>query len=361
MSNTRLYSVITGSGSYVPPVVLENQAFINRQFLNEDGTQIANTGEEIVRKFEEITDISQRRVAEPHHQGSDLATFAAREAIRDAGIDPEKLDYIIVAHNLGDMKADSRYPDIMPTLASRVKRKLGILNPKTVAYDITFGCPGWTQAMIQANYYLRSGDAQSALVIGADTLSRAMDPHDRDSMIFADGAGATIVEARESDEPVGILKHVARTDTHEHLDLLKMGGSFNKELDPEARFIKMLGRKVYNYGLTYVPLVAKECLEINNLDISDVNKVLIHQANAKMDEAILKRIFRMYGQKEADYNTMPMTIRTFGNSSVATVPTLYDLVVKERMNGHKLKSGDYAMMTSVGAGMNINAFMYRMP
>jgi 3-oxoacyl-[acyl-carrier-protein] synthase-3 len=80
-----------------------------------------------------------------------------------------------------------------------------------------------------------------------------------------------------------------------------------------------------------------------------------------MDEAILKRIFRLYNEKETDFTTMPMTIRNLGNSSVATVPTLYDLVAKNKMEGHSIKSGDYLMMTSVGAGMNINAFMYRMP
>ncbi len=361
MSTTKIYSVITGSGSYLPPIVVPNSKFANHSFFNEDGTKIETPGEEISEKFEQITDISERRIAEDKYTTSDIATIAAEKALADAGFDREKLDYIIIAHNMGDMKSGSLYPDIMPTLASRVKKKLGIKSHKAVAYDMTFGCPGWTQAMIQANYYLKSGDAKSALVIGADTLTRAMDPHDRDSMIFADGAGAVVLEAVESDEPVGMLKHVTRTDTEEHLDLLMMGDSYNPELRHDQKYVKMLGRKVYNYGLTYVPLVAQECLEKNNLTLKDVRKILIHQANAKMDEAILKRIFRLYGEKQVDFSTMPMTIRKLGNSSVATVPTLYDLVTKNQMEGHSLKSGDYVMMTSVGAGMNINAFMYLMP
>jgi 3-oxoacyl-[acyl-carrier-protein] synthase-3 len=361
MSNSKIFSVITGSGSYLPPVVVPNSSFKDSTFLNEDGTKIETSGNEIIEKFEQITDISERRYAEEKHTTSDIAAIAAEKALEDSGFDSEKLDYIIVAHNLGDMKSGSLYPEILPTLASRIKKKLGIKNPKTVAYDMTFGCPGWTQAMIQANYFLKSGDAKSALVIGADTLSRAMDPHDRDSMIFADGAGAVILEAVESEEPVGMLKHVARTDTEDHLNILMMGDSYKKELKQDSKYLKMLGRKVYNYGLTYVPLVAQECLEINNLTLKDVSKVLIHQANAKMDEAILKRIFRLYGEKETDFSTMPMTIKKLGNSSVATVPTLYDLVTKNQMEGHSLKSGDYVMMTSVGAGMNINAFMYKMP
>ncbi len=358
---SKIYSVITGSGSYIPPVVKSNKDFADNVFMNEDGSVIETPGLEIVDKFEQITDIVERRVAEPQHNTSDLATFAAKEALADSGFDPENLDYIIVAHNLGDVIHGTGYPDVLPTLSSRVKYNLGIKNPKTIAYDITFGCPGWTQAMIQANYYIKSGDAKSALVIGADTISRAMDPHDRDAMIFADGAGAVVLEARESETPVGILKHAVQTDTQDYLDLLKMGKSFNPNLQSDLLYLKMLGRKVYNYALTYVPLVAQECLSKNGLQLKDIKKVLIHQANAKMDEAILKRLFRLYGEKEADMDVMPMTIRHLGNSSVATVPTLYDLVVKGKLEGHKLESGDNVVMTSVGAGMNINAFVYRMP
>nr|WP_321406758.1 ketoacyl-ACP synthase III [uncultured Carboxylicivirga sp.] len=356
-----IYAVVTGTGSYIPPHIVENADFANNRFFNEDGTVIDTPGDEIVQKFKQITDIEQRRCADNNHVTSDLAMFAAEKALEAASFDPENLDYIIVSHNLGDMKHGSMYPDILPTLASRVKKKLGIKNPKTIAYDITFGCPGWTQAMIQANYYIKSGDAKSALVIGADTLSRAMEPHDRDSMIFADGAGAVILEARESKEPIGILKHAAQTDTEEYIEILRMNEPFNPELKGDHQYLKMMGRKVYNYALTNVPQLVKECLDINNLQLSDVNKILIHQANSKMDEAILKRIFRLYGRKDVDMSVMPMTINTLGNSSVATVPTLLDLVVRGQLEGHELKSGDYVMMTSVGAGMNINAFMYKMP
>ncbi|MBS2210046.1 ketoacyl-ACP synthase III [Carboxylicivirga mesophila] len=360
-SKAEIYAVATGTGSYIPPVVKANADFINNTFFNDDGTVIETEGQEIVDKFEQITDIAERRCAEKNHVTSDLAMFAGKAALEDAGFDKEKLDYIIVAHNLGDMRHGTIYPDILPTLASRVKHKLGIKNPKTIAYDITFGCPGWTQAMIQANYYIKSGDAKSALVIGADTLSRAMEPHDRDSMIFADGAGAVVLEARESETPVGILKHAVQTDTEEHIDLLRMDNPYNEALKGENLFLKMYGRRLYNYALTNVPQLAKECLDKNEMELKDVKKILIHQANAKMDEAILKRIFRLYGERKVDMDVMPMTIRELGNSSVATVPTLFDLICKKQLNGHTLESGDNVMMTSVGAGMNINAFMYKMP
>jgi 3-oxoacyl-[acyl-carrier-protein] synthase-3 len=358
---SQIYAVITGTGSYIPPVVVKNSDFVQREFFNEDGSRIQTPGQEIVEKFEQITDIRERRVALPQQVTSDLAALAGKSALEASGIDPEKLDYIIVTHNMGDVKHGSVNPDVLPSLASRVKLKLGIQNPKTIAYDIIFGCPGWIEAMIQANYFIKSGDAKAALVIGAETISRAADPNDRDVMIFADGAGAVVLEGRESAEPVGMLKHAHRTDAVEHLELLKMGDSYNPESKSINPFMKMNGRGVYNYALTYVPLLAKECLDVNGLTLKDMAKVLIHQANAKMDEAILKRIFRLYNEKEPDTSVMPMTISNLGNSSVATVPTMFDMIVREKLEGHTLKSGDYVMMTSVGAGMNINAFVYKMP
>lgn len=358
-SQKSIYAVITGTGSYIPPIVVKNSEFENNVFMNEDGSIIETPGKEITAKFEQITDIIERRIAPDNILTSDMATMAAQEAIDDAGIDKETLDYIIVAHNLGDVKKGTLFSDIIPTLASRVKHNLDIKNPMAVAYDLTFGCPGWTQAMIQANYFIKSGDAKRILVIGADSISRMTDPHDRDIMIFADGASATILEGVESEEPVGMLKHSVRTDAIDYLDLLQMGNSYNPEL--KGNYLKMLGRKVYNYALSYVPLVAQDCLNKNEMQLKDVSKILIHQANAKMDEAILKRIFRLYGKKEMDSSVMPMTIRNLGNSSVATVPTLFDLILKGKLEGHELKSGDNVMMTSVGAGMNINAFMYKMP
>ena len=356
----KIYSVITGTGSYIPPKIVSNEDFAGNIFLDEDGMPIEASGLEIAKKFEQITEIRERRYAEPEHKTSDLATFAAQEAIDDAKIDPEELDYIIVAHNMGDTDANG-YCDIIPTLASKVKHNLGLKNPKVIAYDITFGCPGWTQAMIQADYFIRSGDAKSALVIGADVISRVTDPHDRDAMIFADGAGAAVLQAQLSKTPVGMLKHSVRSDTFDHNNLLNTGKSFNQNNNRDIPYLKMLGRRVYNYALTYVPELVKECLDKNDILLKDVKKVLIHQANAKMDEAILKRLCRLYGQKEIDMDVMPMIIQTLGNSSAATVATLCDLVFKGKLNKHFVESGDYVVMTSVGAGMNINAFVYKMP
>jgi 3-oxoacyl-[acyl-carrier-protein] synthase-3 len=124
-------------------------------------------------------------------------TTSAERALQSAGIDKETLDYVVVAHNFGDIHQDNRRSDFVPTLAARIKQRLGIANPECIAYDLPFGCPGWLQAVIQVDYFLRSGDARRSLGIGAETLSRVCDPHDRDSLIYADGAGAAVLEARE--------------------------------------------------------------------------------------------------------------------------------------------------------------------
>jgi len=127
--------------------------------------------------------------------------------------------------------------------------------------------------------------------------------------------------------------------------------------------IKMNGRKLYNYALTYVPQLVKDTLDKIELPISKISKVLIHQANAKMDDAILNRLFKLYNVKTQDVpkNVMPMTIAKLGNNSVATVPVLYDMIMRGQMENHSMNSGEYIVFTSVGAGMNVNAFIYKMP
>lgn len=357
----RIYSVIIGTGSYIPSKVVSNEDFLNYTFYDKEGSILENETSQIIQKFKQITDIQERRYVEEEHSTSDLAYHAALKAVKKSEIDPESLDYIIVAHNFGDVNNKSVQTDVLPTLASRVKERLGITNPNTIAYDTIFGCPGWIQGVIQADYYIRSGDAKRALIIGADVLSRLSDPHDRDSMIYADGAGAVVLEGKESDKPVGILSHNSRTDANGQTYNLFLGNSYNGQLNGNYKYIKMHGHKIYEYALKLVPATVKEAIDKAHVKIDDVKKVLIHQANAKMDEAILKRLFRLYDKRDIPEGIMPMTISKFGNSSVATVPTLLDLIVSGKMEGHKLDKGDIAVLTSVGAGMNINSIVYKFP
>jgi 3-oxoacyl-[acyl-carrier-protein] synthase-3 len=358
----RRYSVLIGSGSYLPTRRVRNQDFVqNRFFLNYGEPLDPADNEPVLRKFEEITEIAERRHVTDDLVTSDLAGEAAEAALADSGVDPETLDYIIVAHNFGDVSALNSRLDFCPTLAARVKERLGIRNPTCVAYDLPFGCPGWLQAVIQANYFLRSGDAARALVIGSETLSRVSDPHDRDSLIYSDGAGAVILEAIEATEPVGILSHATRSDTLKHARLLWMGPSYDPQEATDRIYLKMQGRKLYEYALQKVPGVVRESLERAGVTLTDVAKILLHQANAKMDQAILERLFKSYGVAEIPDSIMPMTIAWLGNSSVATLPTLFDLMRRGKMDGQGFHSGDVVVFASVGAGMNINSMVYRCP
>ena len=359
--NNNIYSVITGAGNYIPTKQIKNADFLTNEFYESNGEKISKSNLEITEKFQEITTIAERRYITDDLKTSDLAYFAAVEAIKSANIDKEELDYIIVANNFGDTLHDNRASDHVPSLASRVKYKLQIKNPDTVAYDLTFGCPGWLQGVIQADYYIKSGDAKKILVIGAEVLSRISDPHDRDCMLYADGAGAVILEAKESDTPIGILAHKSRSDTFTHAGLLYMGKSFNPDFEnKDDLFLKMNGRRLYQYALDTVPQSIKACLDKANVTLTEVNKVLIHQANGKMDDAILKRLYALYDIVEVPENVMPMTISLLGNSSVATLPTMFDLILKNKLDDHKFIKDDILIFASVGAGMNINAVIYKM-
>jgi 3-oxoacyl-[acyl-carrier-protein] synthase-3 len=121
----------------------------------------------------------------------------------------------------------------------------------------------------------------------------------------------------------------------------------------------MNGRKVYEFALNHVPLVIKSALDKAGISIEAVSKVLIHQANEKMDSAILERLFKLYGKDKVSDNIMPMTIGWLGNSSVASIPTLLDMILKGKLADHTINNGEYVVLASVGAGMNINAVVYK--
>lgn len=359
MAEKKIYSIITGSGKYLPAKVVKNDYFLNSEFYRQDGQRITKPIESIVETLQKITEIKERRYVEDGYVTSDLAFLAARNAIDSAKIDQETLDYIIVAHNFGDVRKDNQRTDMVPTLAARVKHKLGIANPYTVAYDLPFGCPGWLQGIIQADYYIKSGDAKKILVIGSETLSRISDPHDIDSMIFSDGAGAVVMEGKGSEQPLGCLAHISRSDTSEFADLLTMGPSYNPEYADDTLFLKMNGRKLYEYALNTVPQTLKDGIEKAGLELSDIKKVLIHQANGKMDHNILTRLFDLYGESGIPPDIMPMSISELGNNSVATLPILYDLINRGEFEGQHFESGSHLLFASVGAGMNINVLIYK--
>lgn len=350
-------SRIIATGACIPAEKIPNTFFSNHAFHERNQALIPQPAETIIRKFRAITGIEERRYAPAGVTASDIGADAAEQALATAGINRESIDQIIVAHNYGDMKYLGAPRDMVPSLASRVKHQLGIRNTACIPYDIMFGCPGWLQALILADQAIRTGTVTTCLVIGTETLSRVLDPTDRDSMIFSDGAGACLIQRNVADDS-GIHNTLARSDTGIELDYIHSGGTNDGSLS-EERFIKMQGRKVYEYALKHVPLAMKECFDHSGEKIENLKMVLLHQANEKMDEAIITRFYGLYGIDRLPENVMPMNIGWMGNSSVATIPTLLHQVASGQLDSFDLKKGDIILMASVGAGMNINALVYK--
>ncbi len=352
-------TIIIGSGSYIPTKVIGKQHFMDSVFYTDEGDRIDKSNEEIFDKFVEITEIETRRYIEDDEFNSDIGYRAAKEAIYDAEINPEEIDYIIYASNFGEVDKNGM-SNFMPSMSARVKNKLGIKNRRCVNYDMIFGCPGWVEAMILADTLIKAKKAKLILVVGAETLSRVTDPFDRNKMIFADGAGAVVVKSTDK-ENVGIIADSTICDNDVELNYLENSPSLKKDEDQKRLYIRMHGRKIYEYALKNVPSAIKETIDKAGLTIDDIDKILIHQANAKMDYAMISRLHKLYGKKDYDHSISPMTIQEFGNSSVATIPTMYDLIIKNKMKGHAFKEKGNIVFASVGAGMNINAIVYKFP
>lgn len=346
-----------GTGHVLPGTKVTNSDFLNHTFYDDNGEVYPMEMPVLLSKFEEITGIGERRYARDEERASDLGAIAAKVAVEEAGIDKNTIDLVITAHNFGDMDKGTGRTDILPSLSSRIKHLLDIRNDACIPFDILFGCPGWIQGVLLAEMYLVTGRAKRALVVGCETLSRAVDPFDRNGMIFADGAGACVMEL--SDSP-GILGSAVMNKAADEAYYLYEGVSQRPGEDEHDRFIKMKGRKIYEFALKYVPDAMKAAMDKAGVEAKDLDKIFMHQANAKLDHAVVERFYRLYGIKEIPENVLPMSVNWLGNSSVATVPTLFDLVRKTEYEGHKVKSGDTILFASVGAGMNVNAFVYKM-
>lgn len=336
-------SKMIGVGNYIPSQTITNLFFDKHRFLDESGHALQQDNSTIADKLKEITGIEERRYAQNNQVTSDLGFIAAQAAIENSGIDPETLDYIIFAHNFGDVRFGTVQSDMVPSLASRVKHLLKIRNNFCVAYDVLFGCPGWIEAVIQANAFMKAGIAKRCLIIGAETLSRVVDIHDRDSMIYADGAGAAILEISPDDS--GVKSHLSASFTMQEKDYLFFGKSYNNQNCPDIRFIKMNGRKIYEFALLNVPNAMKKCLDDSGYSIDQLKKIIIHQANEKMDEAIVKRFYKLHNLPVPD-NIMPMVIQKLGNSNVATIPSLLTMILNNELPNHQInKNGGMYLLT----------------
>ena len=356
-------TVIKGTGCYIPDRVIKNGDFLNHEFYEKTGIKLNKPNQGIIDKLQEITEIKERRYAQEDLMNSDIAAIASKRAIDQAMIDPEQIDYIIAAHNYGDVNIHSHQSNLMPSISAKVKNKLGIKNIYCKPYDMIFGCPGWIEGIILSDQLFKLEKAKNILVVGAETLSRVLDPYDRNCMIFSDGAGAALLSAVNTDKPIGVIEYNTRCDNNKEIYYLSNKPSLNPDYKESLLNIGMEGKKIYEYALTYVPNFIKDILDKANLSIRDIKKIFIHQANAKMDYAILKRLLKLYDityDSKVHESLMPMTIQKLGNSSVATVPTLLAKVFHNEIPGHALTKGDKIIMVSLGAGMHINGLIYEL-
>jgi 3-oxoacyl-[acyl-carrier-protein] synthase-3 len=236
-----------------------------------------------------------------------------------------------------------------------LKNRLGASQHDCPSYDILFGCPGWVEGMIQAQRMIPLGEAKHVLVLGVEVASRLLDPHDMDSMLMSDGCGAAVLSASAAP---GIVAHATFSHGLGDLNSITLGESLNAERPGKAYF-KMNGRDVYRYATTWLRQVVKKALDKATLSPRDIDFFFFHQANAKMLTVIAHNLMKLYGMETEEYaHKIPSSISFLGNSSVATVPTLFDLVRQGEMKGFELRKGQRYVFASVGAGMHCNALVY---
>jgi 3-oxoacyl-[acyl-carrier-protein] synthase III len=311
---------ITGVGSYVPDHVL----------TNDDLSKLVDTSDEWIT---ERTGIKERRVADPEQAASDLAVPAARQALAAAGLDPADVGLVIVATVTPDM--------FFPSTGSLVAAELE--SPDAAAYDLSAGCTGFMYAVAQAYGALAGGLARNALVIGAETLSKIMNWHDRSTcVLFGDGAGAVVLE-RVSDG--GFLGFELGSDGEGGKELsVPAGGSRNpptaQTVEQGLHFLRMNGREVYKFATRVLVLSAEKLLEECGLTVDDVDLYIPHQANKR----IIDHAARNLGIPE---EKIFINLQKYGNTSSASIP----LCLAEAVAEGRLTKGTRVLMTGMGAGL----------
>ena len=313
---------IAGIGAYVPETIV----------TNDDLAKIVETSDEWISSR---TGIRERRISTKEGT-SDLAAEAARRALEAAGVKPEELDLII----LGTSSPDCNYP----SGACEVQAKIGAVN--AAAFDISAACSGFIFAMNIVQGFFKSGIYQTALIIGAETLSKVVDWDDRSTcVLFGDGAGAAVLKNEES----GILDMLMGSDGTKG-EVLKCTsrslGNFLTGERPELGFMTMDGQEVFRFAVKRVPESIESLMKRNQTAKEDIRYYILHQANERIVEAVARRL-------KEPMDKFPMIIEKYGNTSTASIPLLLDDMVKKGM----LEAGDKIILSGFGAGMTWGAVL----
>ena len=311
---------IIGTGSALPALLVSNREL----------EKIVDTTDEWIRSR---TGIESRHIAVEETTTS-MAIEAAKKALQDAKASPEELDLIIV----GTISPDHYFP----STACEIQNALGAVN--ATAFDISAACAGFLFGLGIVDAYMKAGTVRTALVVGAETLSKVMDWNDRSTcVLFGDGAGAAVVRSDES----GIMSMVQGSDGARGNALTCEGRRVNnpyKKNDTSLDYTKMNGQEVYKFAVKTVPKSIEEALLKANVNADDVKYFLLHQANLRIIEAVAKRL----GQSIEKF---PTNLQECGNISAGSVPVLLDHVNREGM----LQKGDTIVLAGFGAGLTWGA------
>ncbi len=315
--STEIFSRITGTGSYLPEKIL----------TNHDLEKMVDTSDEWII---ERTGIKKRHIAEENQSTCDLATVAAQNALEMSGKSPEDIDLIVFATTTPDL--------IFPSTACLLQKKLGIKVGAT-AFDVQAVCTGFVYALGIADKFIKSGSHKCALVIGAETLSNIIDWTDRSTcIIFADGAGAVVLEASEE---AGILStHLHADGNYEELLKTEAGISKNKALlHSGGAFVKMRGNEVFKMAVNTLGRIVDETLAHNNLEKTDIDWLVPHQANIRIIKATAKKL-------KMSMDHVVVTVDQHGNTSAASIPLALDTAVRDG----RIKRGETLLLEGFGGG-----------
>ena len=315
-------AVIRGIGSYLP----------ERVMTNAEMSDLVETSDEWIQ---ERTGIRERHIVAEGQFTSDLGYAAAQAALDDAGMTADDIDLIVVATSTPDLT--------FPATATIIQEKLGMRHGS--AFDIQAVCSGFIYGMHVTNALLRSGGAKRALLIGAETFSRILDWNDRGTcVLFGDGAGAVVLEATETVD-TGILQTFVRSDGR-HRDMLYVDGGPSRT--QTVGHLRMLGNQVFKHAVTDIAQVIRECAEQANIEISDIDWFVPHQANQRILTAVAKRLKLRPEQ-------VVSTVAEHANTSAASVPLAMDAAVKDG----RIKKGDLVMLEAFGGGFTWGAALLR--
>ncbi|MGD9811376.1 MAG: beta-ketoacyl-ACP synthase III [Sphingobium sp.] len=318
-------SILLGTGSALPA----------RAVSNDELSQRVDTSDQWIR---ERTGIANRYIAGEGETTSTLATEACRKALDAAGIEASQIDLIILATATPDQT--------FPASATRVQTALGI--DDCVAFDVAAVCSGFLYAMGVADSMIRSGAANTALVIGAETFSRILDWEDRTTcVLFGDGAGAVVLAAEESETGErGILATKLHADGR-HNGLLYVDGG--PSTTGTVGSVRMKGQEVFRHAVTNLASVLREVLDLSGLRVEDIDWVVPHQANARILDATARKL-GLPAEK------VVVTVDQHANTSAASVPLAFDLAVRDG----RIRPGDLVMMEAMGGGFTWGACLLRM-